>query len=249
MLPALPSLSGNVLIADDSKSLRDLCRTMLRRWGLDCEAATNGRRAVEMAGRRRFDVILMDWQMPELDGLEATLELRRRGVEAPIVALTAAAMAGDREKCLAAGCNDYLTKPIDFKELHRLLGSLLGAPAAPGAATADAVPNELPSDLPHVIVLGTGMDYDLGQNRAVCPQWDGHGVGLRQGHSVRTGAGTVHQKPWLSGRAKPQRFGARRPVRHSSGPGGVRAERIGHHQGVRTEGAVWQSVHGPAALA
>ena len=133
LLPALPALKGRVLIADDSTSLRDLCLQMLERWGLECESATNGLEALEQATRRRFDAVLMDWQMPEMDGLEATLQLRRRGVGSPIIALTASAMSGDREKCLAAGCDDYLTKPIDFKELHRLLVKILERdPAAAG---------------------------------------------------------------------------------------------------------------------
>lgn len=137
-LVSLPSLAGRVLIADDSRSLRELCRQMLARWGLDCALAADGREAVEIAARERFDAILMDWQMPGLDGLQATAELRRAGVETPVVALTAAAMSGDRERCLAAGCTDYLTKPIDFKELHRLLARLLGDGAAAPPAGADA---------------------------------------------------------------------------------------------------------------
>jgi signal transduction histidine kinase/CheY-like chemotaxis protein len=137
LIPALPSLAGRVLIADDSRSLRDLCRQMLGRWGLDCALAADGREAFETAARERFDAILMDWQMPGLDGLEATARLRRAGVTTPVVALTAAAMAGDRERCLAAGCTDYLTKPIDFKELHRLLGRVLGDGAAAGDGALD----------------------------------------------------------------------------------------------------------------
>ncbi len=137
LLTELPRLAGRVLIADDSESLQRLCQRMLQRWGLDCATANDGHEAVEQARDGRFDVILMDWHMPGLDGLEATVELKRSGVETPIVALTAAAMFGDREKCLAAGCDGYLMKPIDFKELHRLLEKILGpavAVSAPGGA-------------------------------------------------------------------------------------------------------------------
>ncbi|MEM7350465.1 MAG: response regulator [Acidobacteriota bacterium] len=125
-LPELQPLSGRVLIAEDSRSLQLLCERMLERWGLVCETADHGREAVECVRQGSFDIILMDWQMPEMDGLEATRELRRLGCCTPIVALTAAAMFGDRERCLQAGCDRYLVKPIDFKELHRLLGKILG---------------------------------------------------------------------------------------------------------------------------
>ncbi|MEM7585735.1 MAG: ATP-binding protein [Acidobacteriota bacterium] len=130
----LPPISGAILVADDSESLRVLCRRILSRWGLTCEVAANGREAVEKAQQTRFDVILMDWQMPELDGLQATMKLRRLGFTVPILALTAAAMYGDREKCLAAGCDSYLVKPIDFKELHRTLSKLLQQTQPPSAS-------------------------------------------------------------------------------------------------------------------
>lgn len=125
LLAELPKVSGHILIADDSESLRQLCGQMLQRWGLTWVGVNDGEVAVQRAAQEKFDVVLMDWQMPALDGLEATRELRRLGIDTPIVALTAAAMRGDREKCLAAGCSAYLAKPIDFKELYRLLRRLL----------------------------------------------------------------------------------------------------------------------------
>lgn len=136
-LADLPPVQGHVLIADDSESLRQLCGQMLQRWGLSWVGVADGRGAVQRAAQESFDVILMDWQMPVLDGLEATRELRRLGVAAPIVALTAAAMGGDREKCLAAGCSAYLTKPIDFKELYRLLRRLLARGGTYGTIPAE----------------------------------------------------------------------------------------------------------------
>ncbi len=129
----LTPIFGTVLIADDSESLRLLCWRILSRWGLECQIAVNGREVVEKAEHGHFDVILMDWQMPVMDGLQATTKLRRDGCTTPILALTAAAMFGDRERCLAAGCNSYLVKPIDFKELHRILNKMLQSPVEPAA--------------------------------------------------------------------------------------------------------------------
>lgn len=135
LLSEMPRLIGTVLIADDSQALQLLYERTLRRWGLECGTATDGREATRQARGRRFDAILMDWQMPVMDGLAATRELRRSGVATPILALTAAAMPGDEERCLAAGCDGYLVKPIDFKELHRwLAGFLAPAEAAPSDA-------------------------------------------------------------------------------------------------------------------
>jgi CheY-like chemotaxis protein len=99
---------------------------MLERMGHGVVTAKNGREARDAAGRERFDVILMDVQMPEMDGFEATAAIRERqqtsgGERTPIVALTAHAMSGDREQCLAAGMDDYLAKPIHMEALVQLL--------------------------------------------------------------------------------------------------------------------------------
>ena len=119
---AIEALSCNVLLAEDGLDNQLLISTHLTRAGARVTIAENGRIAMEMAmaallAKEPFDVILMDMQMPEMDGYAATSELRRKGYTGPIVALTAHAMAGDRERCLAAGCSDYLTKPIGRSKL------------------------------------------------------------------------------------------------------------------------------------
>jgi len=128
-------LSGRVLLAEDGADNQALISLVLRRAGLEVEVACDGQIAFEtvVAADERgqpFDLIVMDMQMPLMTGYEATAALRREGFDVPILALTAQAMAGDREKCLAAGCNEYLSKPIDRERLVMLARGLLQKPAA-----------------------------------------------------------------------------------------------------------------------
>ncbi|MEN6424660.1 MAG: response regulator [Phycisphaerales bacterium] len=113
--------SGRVLVAEDVRTNRLLIQLMLERLGLDVTVVENGDEAVAEATRGSYDMILMDVQMPRKNGHEATRELRRLGVTTPIVALTAHAMKGDRQDCLAAGCDDYLAKPIERDGLVAVL--------------------------------------------------------------------------------------------------------------------------------
>jgi PAS domain S-box-containing protein len=115
-----------VLLAEDSPDIQRLIAQVLRTVGAEVVVAENGQQAVELALATRedakpFDVILMDMQMPMMDGYEATCQLRQAGYKGSVIALTAHAMKEDRQKCLEAGCDDYITKPIDRKLLVETL--------------------------------------------------------------------------------------------------------------------------------
>ncbi|MGD0656067.1 MAG: CHASE domain-containing protein [Thermoguttaceae bacterium] len=115
-------LSGvRVLVADDSIDNQELIKIMLSRAGAKAVIAENGRIALDKAESEFFDVILMDLNMPEIDGYEATRLLRSRGYDRPILALTANVMSEDKQRCLAAGCNDHLSKPIDRAQMIRIV--------------------------------------------------------------------------------------------------------------------------------
>ena len=112
-----------ILLVEDNEMNRDMLSRRLERKGYQVELAVDGRQGVDKAKTLAYDLVLMDMSLPEIDGWEATRELRADPAtkELPIIALTAHAMSGDREKALEAGCNDYDTKPID---LARLLGKI-----------------------------------------------------------------------------------------------------------------------------
>jgi signal transduction histidine kinase/CheY-like chemotaxis protein len=116
--PGVGALRGaRILLAEDSPDNQVLLRTVLCNVGAEVEVVENGRLAIERAETGTFDVVLMDINMPEMDGYEATRRLRDRGYQRPILALTANAMSGDSEHCLAAGCDAHLAKPINRKQL------------------------------------------------------------------------------------------------------------------------------------
>ena len=124
--PGNTQLDAQVLVVDDQEDIRELLRHILTRSGATVETASNGVEALkkvdDMADQsRHYDVVVMDMQMPEMDGYETTRKLRQRGFKGSIVALTAAAMGGDAQRCLEAGCTSYLAKPIDPENLVKKL--------------------------------------------------------------------------------------------------------------------------------
>ncbi len=132
----LPARAARVLVAEDNSVNRRVVERVLARWpGLTVTAAENGREAVDQLDRGRFDLVLMDCQMPELDGYDATREIREReagGARVPVIAMTANAMKGDRERCLEAGMDDYLAKPLRIGEVDAMLERWLPADGPPG---------------------------------------------------------------------------------------------------------------------
>ncbi len=121
-----------LLLVEDNSINQQVARETLERLGADVDVARHGREAVEMAQMAFYDVVLMDVQMPVMDGLEATRRIRKLPgcADVPIVALTAHALAEDRDRCLAAGMNDYLTKPLDVSQLLTSLGQWISSAAA-----------------------------------------------------------------------------------------------------------------------
>lgn len=143
-LPRMASL-GNALLVEDTRVNQTLATAFLTRAGFRVTLAQNGQEALELLQRQSFDIVLMDVQMPVMDGLEATQRLRmlerERGLPpVPVIALTAHTMPGDRERTLAAGMNEFVAKPIDFADLRGAIERQLGAPVAMSASEQEAGP-------------------------------------------------------------------------------------------------------------
>ena len=122
-----------ILLVEDNDLNRDMLARRLERKGYDVTPARDGREGLDLAASGGFDLILMDMSLPTLDGWEATHLLKADPATSPVpvIALTAHAMAGDREKALGAGCDDYDTKPVEFPRLLGKIEILLGRPGDP----------------------------------------------------------------------------------------------------------------------
>jgi len=162
------SRQGRMLVAEDNPVNQKVAVRYLERLGFRVDVAANGLEALEACARLPYDLIFMDCQMPEMDGFEATAALRGREAGSgspriPIIALTAHAMAGERARCLAAGMDDYLTKPLRLDELARVIQHWLQEPPMSPAPTDGTSPRQQPpQDLLDLTTLQNLVDLDDG---------------------------------------------------------------------------------------
>ena len=240
-----PALHGRVLLVEDVPDVQLVLGQVLRKLNLQVEIAEDGRAACKMAEKskaegRPYDLILMDIQMPRMNGYEATRWLRHHGWQGPIVALTAHAMVGDREQCLEAGCDDYLSKPVNAAELRAVLRRHLGPTAVPrehaarrapgvagspaaAASTADRLPPQAGTAAPQPVGLLEGGPLDAETVARLvgrlCPRTSGAGDGHRQRPAIARyppaqGVGPSTQRKCRTVRFQPDR--RRRPARSIS---------------------------------
>ncbi len=134
---ARPLRNARILLVEDGVMNRKLITLILQKAGMEVVTAENGRDGYEVARRGGFDAILMDMQMPVMDGYTATRKLRDEGISTPIIALTAHAMSGDEQKCRDAGCTSYLTKPVRSQVLLGTIASVVASAAPPVVAVVD----------------------------------------------------------------------------------------------------------------
>jgi CheY-like chemotaxis protein len=137
------SLTGTVLLVEDNSVNRLIGAEMLKSFGVDVVEAEHGAQALEMLDQQRFDLVLMDIQMPVLDGIGATQILRSAGYSGPIVALTANVMASDLQRYREAGCNDVLAKPVERQRFYDVIAAQLASGTARSRVVDDAFEREM----------------------------------------------------------------------------------------------------------
>ena len=199
-----PKVAARVLLAEDNPVNQEVVQLMLEALGCRTDLVVDGRKAIEALGKAEYDLVLMDCQMPSMDGFEATAEIRRRegaspgSRRLPIIALTANAMAGDRERCLDSGMDDYLSKPLRQEDLQAALTRWL-PPGPSVAGVANAAPQGVAQAAPRQTASGTGVPQ---------PEPDpAHGNGNGHGAGAPAGDDPIDRKQ-LASIAGLQRAGA-----------------------------------------
>ncbi|MDE2416544.1 MAG: response regulator [Burkholderiales bacterium] len=205
----------DVLLVEDHAINQKLALTLLERWGHSVAIAENGQQALDALAHRQFDVVLMDMMMPVMDGLEATRHIRAResGQHMPIIAMTANAMESDRQRCLEAGMDDYISKPIKAHELQAMLQRVAAMPqrsggmGAVGIVLPDAVA-ESAVDFDYAAAMAA-MDQEILEiiSRAFVDQWPQDLHKLQNGMQERDLVTVLHVAHSLKGTLS--MFGAR----------------------------------------
>ena len=122
--PSLP-VSRRALVAEDAKANQALIQVLLQKMGFEVTIVEDGQQAIEQVRKEAFDIIFMDMQMPVVNGYDATQQIKAMGIRTPVIAVTAHAMKGDKQKCFDAGCDDYIAKPIDRKKMEQIISEHL----------------------------------------------------------------------------------------------------------------------------
>ena len=188
--PLFAQLQGaRVLLVDDNETNRELGYEILSEAGVQVDQACNGEEAIALVMQTPYDAVLMDWQMPVMDGFEATRRIRAepRFATLPILAMTANAMSGDRARCLAAGMNDHIPKPIDINQLLSTLAHWIQRPAPatpPQSEAPEPAPAAPPDPLPEL--PGVDMGPALARLRGDVRQYRKLMLRFAQGHAQTT---------------------------------------------------------------
>ena len=266
-----PSVAGDgcrVLVVEDNEINQFAAMRLLRSFGLVVDVAANGREAITMTGRTEYSAVFMDCQMPDVDGYTATRVIRRReeqtGRHTPIIALTAHALEGDREKCLSAGMDDYLSKPLRRQTIQDVLGRLPefrpAGPASPacrlrgvrpGAAAGDRRPRDRGGpghDVPRPVrrpPAGHARGHRLRRRRAAAragPRAQGLGRHHRRDADERDRQGAVRDRRRRSdlGRPRPPRRALRRA---GADPRSARRPHHPRHELLTRAGRRWSGRH------
>ena len=171
------NLQGKVLLTDDNADNRVLISHFIKKSGADVDTAEGGAIAIDLALNNHYDLVLMDMQMPEMDGLTAVKILREKGYKKPIIMLTANASIEDMERCLSGGCNDFLTKPIVTSKFYQALINYLDSdvkePSLPSVLTSELLTDSNTClDLVQGFVSGLPGSIQIMNNAAHNAQWD-----------------------------------------------------------------------------